>query len=711
MQEKIRRMAQEMAEKLAEQSADAGEQAGKTVQNALRTLYQKHPELAGKVVFGDVMLPGESAGNTHTNRDTSAPAAAPASGAENDRYMCADFDTRDMGDDDFWVMPAPKQSAYRPPSLQEHSLDTVPVESPGSGTVHAAEPVTEAIPRRFVEKARPAQDRFTRPADRVYPPKTTEKPAEDPFPASAPSERGPEAHFTDADFADAVPKTGSSAGEILEERDGTGALLRHITVRSWVNDFVFYGRFARDAQRSHRQSGDIANLMRFVPFTSYLPQYSQMSRNQLLYYLAFRDRVRAGEYPVFPGAGTAYIMLYAYEIINLPNEVKPADGMRLLCGLWRNYRSMDPRIDTFFGEWVPDYAMIHNVPLDPVIYPCLPAIVKKAQFKEFYLDTLLGSDNALPLLTDIFIEGFSDYDYTTSRYYRMHPHAYDQTMHEVLQRVLTEAYRTGREPFSLSREYRINRDAYAGAIAQTGVKMRLAITFTSFLRSEKPRIWVTGVLKYTENRLRKRLSLRSKLRVDGLSPADQSVIDAYFGADPVREKKTTAAEAEEETYLRYYESDSHGFDFSAAGAIESASWDNTARLTVPENAGNPVTDIAPAAEDESIVLPGEITDTEDIPRENPPASEVEPPASEETAAGTDMYAVEKAALAAALNGQFCAYCRSAGAFPGRMAERINEIFMEETGDIVLTEDPSSHSGAEYAVIEEYRMEAEEWSKS
>ena len=117
MQEKIRRMAQEMAEKLAEQSADAGEQAGKTVQNALRTLYQKHPELAGKVVFGDVMLPGESAGNTHTNRDTSAPAAAPASGAENDRYMCADFDTRDMGDDDFWVMPAPKQSAYRPPSL------------------------------------------------------------------------------------------------------------------------------------------------------------------------------------------------------------------------------------------------------------------------------------------------------------------------------------------------------------------------------------------------------------------------------------------------------------------------------------------------------------------------------------------------------------------------------------------------------------------
>ena len=38
-----------------------------------------------------------------------------------------------------------------------------------------------------------------------------------------------------------------------------------------------------------------------------------------------------------------------------------------------------------------------------------------------------------------------------------------------------------------------------------------------------------------------------------------------------------------------------------------------------------------------------------------------------------------------------------------MAERINEIFMDEMGDIVLE--------ADYSVIEDYREEAEEWSKS
>ena len=67
------------------------------------------------------------------------------------------------------------------------------------------------------------------------------------------------------------------------------------------------------------------------------------------------------------------------------------------------------------------------------------------------------------------------------------------------------------------------------------------------------------------------------------------------------------------------------------------------------------------------------------------------------------YTLEKAALTAALDGRVAADCRTVGEFPGRMAERINEIFMDEMGDIVLE--------ADYSVIEDYREEAEEWSKS
>lgn len=739
MDDKARKMAKKAQDsaRTRESTAHRSENAAKqAMDTALRNLYKKHPELSGMVTFGDAYLPGNASQPQAKAKPQSTPdgqakgvsmpdgQAKPGSTPVSVSVSVTvdppaahqpDFDTRDTGDDDYWSLPAPKASAYRPPSLQGHSLDTVPVE-----TDTAAEPVTEAIPRRdeqAIERERSrAASRFTRPADRTYPSAPARSPVTDPFPqtdetdshaaaASSGQESAPdERHFTDADFAGIAPKKQSS-GEIVAERDGRGALLRHITVRAWINDFVFYGRFARDAQRSHRQAGNPAYLMRFVPFTSYLPQYSQMSRNQLCYYLAFRDSVRAGVYPDFPGAGTAYILLYAYEILNLPEEIPPETGMRLLCGMWRHYRESDPRIDTFFGEWVADYSMIHDVPLSPVIYPCLPQIVKKAQFKEFYLDTLLGSDDAVALVTDIFMEGFSDYDYRTSRYYRMHEREYDRVMHDVLERVLSEAYHADREPFSLAREFRLNRDAYAGAIAQTEVKKRLSITFLSFLRSEKPREWVTGVLKYTENRLRKRMALRAKLRVDGLSPADQAVIDAYFGADPVPEKKKSAAQAEEEAYLKHYEADTHGFDFSAAGEIEKASWDNTVRLTDTETDDAPVPDTTTPEPDDTIATAEKspIDAAVGIPGESGMASDDRDTSPMANPAEVGGYTLEKAALTAALDGRFAAYCRAVGEFPGRMAERINEIFMDEMGDIVLE--------ADYSVIEDYREEAEEWSKS
>lgn len=352
MDDKARKMAKKAQDsaRTRESAAHRSENAAKqAMDTALRNLYKKHPELSGMVTFGDAYLPGNASQPQAKAKPQSTPdgqakgVSMPDGQAKPDPTPVSvsvsvtvdppaahqhDFDTRDTGDDDYWSLPAPKASAYRPPSLQGHSLDTVPVE-----TDTAAEPVTEPIPKRDEQTAQRekerAPSRFTRPADRTYPPAPAREPVTDPFPDeqdAAPDSTALQKREAEPDgrrFSGVNFARFADSGGIVAERDGRGALLRHITVRAWINDFVFYGRFARDAQRSHRQAGNPAYLMRFVPFTSYLPQYSQMSRNQLCYYLAFRDSVRAGVYPDFPGAGTAYILLYAYEILNLPEEIPP----------------------------------------------------------------------------------------------------------------------------------------------------------------------------------------------------------------------------------------------------------------------------------------------------------------------------------------------------------------------------------------------------
>ena len=63
-------------------------------------------------------------------------------------------------------------------------------------------------------------------------------------------------------------------------------------------------------------------------------------------------------------------------------------------------------------------------------------------------------------------------------------------------------------------------------------------------------------------------------------------------------------------------------------------------------------------------------------------------------------------MAALLAGQYTAYCRDHGLFPGRMAEQINEIFLELVGDILIEAD-----GNRYQLIEDYREDAEAWSRA
>ncbi len=620
--------------------------------------------------------------------------------------------------DAFWDLPPIHKKTYAPPTYDGRTTDTIPVSEEGAQPGAAR---TESIPPRdpakTYEPARP-----TRPADRTF--KTASYATsrgyrdrmqrENGLVNESAKSQGGNGFFSDFDSIDAPAK--HSAGEIVSDRAGEGWLIRQVTVRTWINDFSFYAGFGRNAASSHNRRGI---PVKPVPYGSFVPQYAQMDDRQLAFYLWFRDNARAGTYL---DADFAYILLYIFEILNIPELVPPAEGMQILCGLWAHYREKYRKLDTYLCEWVPDYALIHGVPLPGSIEPFLGDIVRRAQCKEFYLDNMTPpggrlSKRALEVLAGVLLEAYSDYDYTKSRYYTGgNRQVYDDTIREVLTTVLLDAYEKNRGMFVLDRIYRLTRDSYCGAIIQTDQKRRIDVAFHSCIRSPDTRRFVTGVVKYAENRLRGRLRIKSKLGVTEISAEDKAVVDAWFGPDDVVPAKKKAAAAEEEAYLKQYEAETQGFDFTAAHRIEADSWVNTSRLTVEEAALDAEDDrrnvqsempapesilYEPEMEEE---VPGAVVmaeNVEEIPCDFTPAEESERDFAMPQVPAHDRHSLEKEAVAALLDGRFVQHCRDQGLFPGRVAEQINEIFLDVVGDILIDADG-------FTMIEDYREDAIAW---
>ena len=81
-------------------------------------------------------------------------------------------------------------------------------------------------------------------------------------------------------------------------------LIRKVTVLPWPQSYNYYQRFVLDAQKYARIRGKETEP---VPFFSYIPQYSQLSREQLLFYFWFREQTRARVY--MDNVDFAYILL------------------------------------------------------------------------------------------------------------------------------------------------------------------------------------------------------------------------------------------------------------------------------------------------------------------------------------------------------------------------------------------------------------------
>lgn len=478
------------------------------------------------------------------------------------------------------------------------------------------------------------------------------------------------------------------------------ALLRRVRIYRWKSTYQYYEDFVNTAEKLLPLHGKPCP---HVPFFSYVPQYSQLDRARLAWYLHFRDCVRRGEYPE---TDYSYILLLIYEIINLSDKIPPTEGRDLLLGLWRGYRKSFVPLDAYLPEWICDYSLIHHLPppkdLDGHL---LRRVMNGCRLREFYVCGTTEKGELRALLAFC-----SNYDYRKSKFCTEETSAlFEETVFIVLRAVTERLSREGKLFSDTGMEdCTVTRDAYSGALCSYRMKRKIEVSYCSFSRSHELRFLITDVIKYTENKLRAHLGVRSRLSIYALPVSIREQIDALTAhLMPSRHTEQKRKEAEAEAlYERLYDLPTAPLSLSNAAEIERASWETTEKLVEAFEEAAPADGNAPQM----------------MPQQNdPPKSSQEASLPKKTALSNIEVPLPSAEPAApsvtdlestAVLSRFSAFLHAAmaedkalqrseasalGRLPDAIADEINELAADAIGDVLLEE-----CDGIYSVIQDYR---------
>lgn len=491
-------------------------------------------------------------------------------------------------------------------------------------------------------------------------------------------------------LSDGSENVGGVICEYVPERN---PLIKRVTVKSWDAKYSFYGRFRADALKYARVNGVPCGR---VSFFSYTPQYSQLSDDQLACYLYWRDRVNDGE---FPDIDYAYILLYIYEIINLPDVIPARDGADRLCRIWNAYRDKHKNLDRILPSWLCDYCLIGQVD-PPTSVPTTDSSQGVLFLREYYAG--YSPDSPSPYASALFACA-SDYDYRKSRFITTENHElFDRHIKNAFVYAFGKAEREGKTVFAPIGErstvkMNITRDAYSGAVCAYNVKRRIEIEYLSCARSPELRFAVTDTVKYAENNVRALLGIRSRYHTPNLAMPLRSAVDEYFA--PLKREQKKKPEEPTPEYEKYYDAGETDFSLAAAKSIEESSWATTGLLVSDTDE-----DSFSESQLNEMHLNTEPDTTANTIESGGSVGAYCAPASAQTA---DCGYI-KEALSCVLSGNsdgFREIAKARGLLPDTLCEEINETLFDEFGDTVVFAD-----GGRYLPIPEYTEDITEWMK-
>ncbi len=494
------------------------------------------------------------------------------------------------------------------------------------------------------------------------------------------------------------------AEPILDYRPD-GVLLRRVQVYEWPSNFHYFDQFTKDAERFNAMSPTCEAPPQ--GFFSYFPQYVQMNRRQVAWYIWWRERVRHGNYP---DTDYAYVLLYIFELINLPADEDQARIRRdLLASVWMAYRYTYRQLDHYMCEWLCDYCLIHGLTAPATLLaPAMDDILAGSRLKEFYLISAIdisasgtASESAAGTV-DLLLRHCCQYDYRKSKFAQgEHRGMYDRVIPGAVAACLPLLFgREGQPPAVTMQDSSVIRDAYTGALCSYRNKRRIEVAYVSFSRSHELRFLMGDMVKHVENRLRSWIGVRSRLSVMALPTPLRDALDAYLAPlAPERIPSSASTKKKEQprpTYEALYDLPQKPVSLSDAEAIEAASWATTRILTEAFGGeGKP--------EEIPLVQPPPSVCVEPLPT-CPTESVYAPPDAPSGSAAEALFGTLTPFVAAALTGDRAAQravATAARKMPDALADAINAITAEQVFfDIILEED----GGGGYRVIDDYRAE-------
>lgn len=347
------------------------------------------------------------------------------------------------------------------------------------------------------------------------------------------------------------------------------SLLHEVRIYPWRTAYTYYEQFRVHALKLHpREGSECAE----VDFFSYMPQYTQLTREQLHYYLWWRTNFRKGN---CLHAAFSYLLLYLYEQINLSGKIPPVEGQQNILRLWLSYRGEHPRLDVLVREWLCDYSLLHR--LQP---PALPRalygeLLSGCRLKEFYVSGWQGAEEEV-LAILLFC---NNYDYKKSKFYRADTaELYDRVLSGAVAAALAFLREKENGIGRGAGVSTITRDAFAGAVCSYRLKRRIEVDYASFSHTHELRYIMTDVLKYAENAIRARISVKSRLTVYQISTELRRVLDAYLDGAIPQKAPTRCEKKAEPDYEKRYEIPVRPISPERAAKIEAESWETTRKL-------------------------------------------------------------------------------------------------------------------------------------